>query len=106
MTVVSADGNNVQPIKVDEFRIAVAETFDVIVRPADDKAYTILAASMGRSAFGGGTLAPREGMVAGVPELKKRPLLTMADMGMDHSKMGPQADPFYASGSGLVPNPG
>jgi CopA family copper-resistance protein len=87
MTVVNADGNNVQPVKVDEFRIAVAETYDVIVRPTEDKAYTIFAASMGRSAYGRGTLAPREGMVAEVPDLKERPLLTMADMGMDHSNM-------------------
>jgi CopA family copper-resistance protein len=87
MTVVSADGNNVRPVKVDEFRIAVAETFDVIVQPKDDKAYTIFAESMGRSAFGRGTLAPRDGMVAEVPQLKKSPLLTMADMGMDHSNM-------------------
>ena len=114
MTVVSADGNNVRPVKVDEFRIAVAETFDVIVQPKDDKAYTIFAASMGRSAFGRGTLAPRDGMVAVVPELKKSPLLTMADMGMDHSnmkgmdhsKMKSQVDPFYATGSGLTPNAG
>ncbi len=87
MTVVNADGNNVQPVKVDEFRIAVAETFDVIVRPKDDKAYTIFAASMGRSAYGRGTLAPRDGMTADVPALEKRPLLTMADMGMDHGNM-------------------
>ncbi len=87
MTVVNADGNNVQPVKVDEFRIAVAETYDVIVRPTEDKAYTISAASMGRSAYGRGTLAPREGMVAEVPDLKERPLLTMADMGMDHANM-------------------
>jgi CopA family copper-resistance protein len=87
MTVVNADGNNVQPVKVDEFRIAVAETYDVIVRPTEDKAYTIFAASMGRSAYGRGTLAPREGMVAEVPDLKERPLLTMADMGMDHANM-------------------
>ena len=114
MTVVSADGNNVRPVKVDEFRIAVAETFDVIVQPKDDKAYTIFAESMGRSAFGRGTLAPRDGMVAVVPQLKKSPLLTMADMGMDHSnmkgmdhsKMKSQVDPFYAPGSGLTPNAG
>ena len=114
MTVVSADGNNVRPVKVDEFRIAVAETFDVIVQPKDDKAYTIFAESMGRSAFGRGTLAPRDGMVAEVPQLKKSPLLTMADMGMDHSnmkgmdhsKMKSQVDPFYAPGSGLTPNAG
>lgn len=87
MTVVSADGNNVQPVKVDEFRIAVAETYDVIVRPTDENAYTIFAASMGRSAYGRGTLAPREGMEAKVPALRERPLLTMADMGMNHANM-------------------
>jgi len=87
MTVIAADGNNVRPVKVDELRIAVAETYDVIVRPKDDTAYTIFAASMGRSAYGRATLAPREGMTAVVPKLEKRPLLTMADMGMDHSDM-------------------
>lgn len=87
MTVVSADGNNVRPVKVDELRIAVAETYDVIVQPNEDKAYSIMATSMGRSAFGRGTLAPRDGMKGEVPELGERPLLTMADMGMDHSQM-------------------
>ncbi len=94
MTVVQADGNNVQPVKVDEFRIAVAETYDVIVRPKDDKAYTIFAESMARTAFARGTLAPREGMAAEVPTMREPPLLTMADMrlapemaGMDHSGM-------------------
>jgi L-ascorbate oxidase len=127
MLVVQADGNNVQPVKVGEFRIAVAETYDVIVRPTEDKAYTIFAASMGRSGYARGTLAPREGIAAEVPPLEGRPLLTMADMGMahegmdhaatghgagdakpvDHAAMGhgsaPAADPFYAPGSGLVP---
>ena len=84
MTVVQADGNNVQPVSVDEFRIAVAETYDVIVRPAEDKAYTIFAESMGRTAYARGTLAPREGLTAEVPDLRKSPLLTMADMGMSH----------------------
>ncbi|PKR50854.1 copper resistance system multicopper oxidase [Thalassospira povalilytica] len=89
MTVVQADGNNVQPVKVDEFRIAVAETYDVIVQPKDDKAYAIMAESMGRSGYGFGTLAPHEGMRAEMPELRKEaPLLTMADMGMNHRDMG------------------
>ncbi|MBO6772269.1 MULTISPECIES: copper resistance system multicopper oxidase [unclassified Thalassospira] len=89
MTVVQADGNNVQPVKVDEFRIAVAETYDVIVQPKDDKAYAIMAESMGRSGYGFGTLAPHEGMRAEMPELRKEaPLLTMADMGMNHGEMG------------------
>jgi CopA family copper-resistance protein len=87
MTVVNADGNNVRPVTVDEFRIAVAETYDVIVRPSEDKAYTVFAETMGRSAYARGTLAPRAGMTAAVPKLRKRPLLTMADMGMAHEGM-------------------
>ena len=97
MTVVQSDGNNVRPVKVDEFRIAVAETYDVIVRPKEDRAYTVFAESMGRSAYARGTLAPREGMTAKVPELRERPLLAMVDMpmnhtGMDHSKMAGMGD--------------
>ncbi len=88
MTVVQADGNNVQPVVVDELRIAVAETYDVIVRPKEDKAYTIFAQSMGRSAYARGTLAPRQGMSAEVPALSADPLLTMADMGMAHGDHG------------------
>ncbi|MDE0808410.1 MAG: copper resistance system multicopper oxidase [Alphaproteobacteria bacterium] len=87
MTVVQADGNNVQPVPVDEFRIAVAETYDVIIRPKEDKAYTLFAETMGRTAFARGTLAPREGMTAEVPEMREAPLLTMADMGMAHEGM-------------------
>lgn len=95
MTVVQADGNNVQPVTVDEFRIAVAETYDVIVRPEDAEAYTVFAESMGRTAFVRGTLASKEGLTAEVPAMRKDPVLTMADMGMahgdhgmDHSAMG------------------
>ncbi|MFX4221611.1 MAG: copper resistance system multicopper oxidase [Thalassobaculum sp.] len=88
MTVVQADGNNVQPVTVDEFRIAVAETYDVIVRPQDDRAYTVFAESMGRTAFARGTLAPRDGMEGDVPDLREPPLLTMADMGMAHGDHG------------------
>lgn len=88
MVVVQADGNNVQPVKVDEFRIAVAETYDVIVQPKQARTYTVFAESMGRSGYARGTLAPRQGMTAQVPSLRKPPVLTMADMsgmhGMDH----------------------
>ena len=88
MTVVQADGNNVRPVKVDEFRIAVAETYDVIVRLKENWAYTIFAETMGRSAYARGTLAPREGMTADVPKLRKRRLLSMVDMPMDHAGHG------------------
>ncbi|MGE4218463.1 MAG: copper resistance system multicopper oxidase [Alphaproteobacteria bacterium] len=87
MTVVQADGNNVQPVPVDELRIAVAETYDVIVRPEKEEAYTILAEAMDRSGYARATLAPRPGMAAEVPALRPRPLLTMADMGMAHEGM-------------------
>ena len=90
MTVVQADGNNVQPVVIDEFRIAVAETYDVIVEPEEDRAYTLFAESMARTGFARGTLAPREGLEAAVPPTRDPPFLTMADMGhgeMDHSEM-------------------
>ena len=92
MTVVQADGNNVLPVSVDEFRIAVAETYDVIVRPKADKAYTIFAESMGRTAYARGTLAPRKGMSAKVPEMREAPLLTMADMALDPNMAGMHGD--------------
>jgi len=82
MTVVQADGNDVEPVVVDEFRIGVAETYDVIVEPKADAAYTIFAQSMDRSGYARGTLAPREGMTADVPPMDPRPLRTMVDMGM------------------------
>jgi CopA family copper-resistance protein len=87
MTVVQADGQNVQPVTVDEFQIAVAETYDVIVQPDAGQAYTVFAESMDRSGYARGTLAPRVGMVADVPRLRERPLRTMVDMGMDMESM-------------------
>ncbi|MDH4609822.1 copper resistance system multicopper oxidase [Pseudomonas sp. BN102] len=88
MTVVAADGQPVEPVSVDEFRIAVAETYDVLVEPAGGEAYTIFAQSMDRSGYARGTLAVREGLSAPVPEPDPRPLIDMADMGMDHGGMG------------------
>jgi CopA family copper-resistance protein len=86
MTVVAADGLHVHPVTVDEFRIAVAETFDVIVEPTGQDAFTIFAQSMDRTGYARGTLAVREGLSAPVPGPDPRPLLTMADMG--HGDMG------------------
>ena len=88
MTVVAADGLHVEPVGVDEFRIAVAETYDVIVEPASAEAYTIFAQSMDRTGYARGTLAVREGLSAPVPEVDPRPLIGMDDMGMDHGSMG------------------
>jgi CopA family copper-resistance protein len=82
MTVVQADGNDVEPVTVDEFRISVAETYDVIVQPHDESAFTIFAQSEDRTGYARATLAPRGGMAAAVPPMDPRPLLTMVDMGM------------------------
>lgn len=87
MTVVQADGNDVQPVTVDELRIAVAETYDVIVQPQEDRAYTFFAEAMDRSGYARATLTPRAGLQATVPALRERPLLSMADMGMSHEGM-------------------
>ncbi|WP_375737852.1 copper resistance system multicopper oxidase [Pseudomonas boanensis] len=88
MTVVAADGQYVAPVSVDEIRMAVAETYDVIVEPSSAEAYTIFAQSMDRTGYARGTLAVREGLSAAVPEPDPRPLISMADMGMDHGAMG------------------
>jgi FtsP/CotA-like multicopper oxidase with cupredoxin domain len=91
MTVVAADGQYVHPVTVDEFRIATAETYDVIVEPTGQDVFTIFAQSNDRTGFAAGTLAVREGLRAPVPNLDPRPMLTMADMGhggMDHAAMG------------------
>jgi CopA family copper-resistance protein len=87
MTIVQADGQNVQPVEVDEFRISPAETYDVIVEPQTDKAYTVFAETMDRSGYARGTLAPRAGLTAEIPKRRPRPTLTMKDMGMDMSGM-------------------
>lgn len=113
MTVVAADGLHVKPVSVDEFRIAVAETFDVIVEPVQD-AYTVFAQSMDRTGYARGTLAMKAGLSAPVPALDPRPLVTMDDMGMggmdhgsmagmDHSAMGGmQAHPATENDNPLV----
>ena len=87
MTVVQADGLNVVPTEIDEFQIAVAETYDVIVTPVEDRAYTMVAEANDRSGMGRATLAPRAGMAAEVPPLRERPLATMKDMGLGDMDM-------------------
>ncbi|HKJ07687.1 MAG TPA: copper resistance system multicopper oxidase [Gammaproteobacteria bacterium] len=87
MTVVAADGQNVHPVTVDEFRIGVAETYDVVVQPHDDRAYTVFAQSVDRSGYARGTLAPRAGMQAPIPAMDPVPTLTMSDAGMSMAGM-------------------
>jgi FtsP/CotA-like multicopper oxidase with cupredoxin domain len=90
MSVIQADGNDVMPVTADEFRISVAETYDVIVQPTTDRAYTIFVQAEDRSGYARGTLAPRPGMAAAIPPMDPRPLRTMTDMGMggmEHGEM-------------------
>jgi CopA family copper-resistance protein len=105
MTVVQADGLNVAPVEVDEFQIATAETYDVIVTPLEDRAYTLVAEANDRSGMGRATLAPRPGMAAEVPPLRERPLATMKDMGMGGmgmGDMGAMAGMDHGSGDGAM----
>src|SRR5579859_2262682 len=87
ISVVAADGQNVRPVEVDEFQIGNAETYDVIVEPSEDRAFTLVAEAVDRSGMARGTLAPRTGMTAPVPPLRNRPLASMKDMGMDMGAM-------------------
>lgn len=84
MTIIAADGQNVRPVEVDEFQIGTAETYDVIVETGSAEAYAIVGESMDRSGMALATLASRPGARASVPALRDPPLLTMADMGMNH----------------------
>ena len=104
MTVVQADGENVRPVETDEFQISVAETYDVIVQPTEDRAYTIVSEAIDRSGMGRATLAPRLGMTAEVPPLREVPNLTMRDMGMggmDHGAMGDMSGMDHDAMSGM-----
>ena len=82
MTVIAVSGQWVQPVETDEFRIEIAQTYDVIVTPTETEAYTVFAESVDRSGYARGTLAPIAGMSGPIPSMRPRPVLTMADMGM------------------------
>jgi CopA family copper-resistance protein len=101
MTVISADGQDIAPVPVDEFRISVAETYDVIVEPQDERAYTLFAQSIDRTGYARGTLAPREGMEAEVPTMDPRVWLSMKDM-MGAMPMGAM-DSSAPQGGGSMP---
>lgn len=100
MDVVMADGKAVKPVNVHEFRMGTAETYDVLVRPRQDKPFTIFAESIDRSGYARGTLSPEPGLSAAVPPLRPRPVRKMEDIGMmagmdmssgkmmDHTQMG------------------
>jgi len=87
MTVVQADGQDVEPVETDELQIAIAETYDVIVQPEEAAAFAIIAEAIDRSGLCRATLAPRIGMAGPIVPLRERPLLGMKDMGMDMGGM-------------------
>ena len=105
MTVVQADGQNVQPVTVEEFRFGPAETYDVIIEPTEDQAYTIFAETIDRSGYARGTIAPRPGMEGEIPERRRRPIRTMEDMGMSMEGMDMEGmempDMKHSDGSGM-----
>ena len=100
LTMVSKDGQTLQPVETDEFRISVAETYDFVVQPQEDRAYTFFAESISRDGYARATLAPRLGMAAPVPPLRQRPVRRLEDFGMGMmdgpGSMGnPDPDPIY-----------
>ena len=105
MTVVQADGQHVRPVRVHELRMGAAETYDVLVEPAEDRTYSVFAETTDRSGFALGTLAPREGMRAPIPERRVRPVRTMADMGMGGHDMSGSAS-GREPGVSVQPEPG
>ena len=106
MKVIQVDGQDVRDVAVDEFQIATAETYDVVVEPKAG-AHTIVAEAMDRSGMGVATLTDTPGRKGLVPPLREPVTLTMADMGMagmdemegmdhsmrDMSKLPPDAEP-------------
>lgn len=82
MDVVMADGKAVRPVRVQEFRIGVAETYDILVRPTEDRPFTLFAESLDRSGHARGTLSPEPGLEAAVPERRPRPVRKLKDIGM------------------------
>ncbi|ODS23819.1 hypothetical protein AB835_06965 [Candidatus Endobugula sertula] len=88
MTVVASDGQNIEPVTIDEFRIGVAETYDVVVEPNDDSAYTIFAQSIDRTGYTRGVLTPDPSWTADIPQMDDAPILVHRDMGMAHGDHG------------------
>jgi CopA family copper-resistance protein len=104
MKVVAADGQNIEPVSIDEFRIAVAETYDVVVEPSADSAYTIFAQSIDRTGYARGILSPDADWSAEVPQMDPPALLGHRDMGMggmDHSKMSGMSGMDHSKMSGM-----
>ncbi|WP_444924124.1 copper resistance system multicopper oxidase [Microbulbifer sp. DLAB2-AF] len=92
MTVVTADGQNIQPVRVDEFRLGTGETYDVVVRPSGDRAYTLFAQAIDRGGYARGTLTPAQSLSAEVPPMDPIPILDKRDMGFIRASGARAAD--------------
>ncbi|WP_444910564.1 copper resistance system multicopper oxidase [Microbulbifer sp. TRSA005] len=92
MTVVTADGQNIQPVRVDEFRLGTGETYDVVVRPSGDRAYTLFAQAIDRGGYARGTLTPAQSLSAEVPPMDPIPILDKRDMGFTRASGARAAD--------------
>ncbi|TXD97846.1 copper resistance system multicopper oxidase [Psychrobacter frigidicola] len=79
MTVVAADGNDIEPVTIDDFRIGVAEIYDVIVTPTKE-AYTFFAQNIDRTGYVTATLATKEAARAATPAMDEIEWMTMGDM--------------------------
>ncbi len=111
MTIVAADGLNVQPLEIDEFQMGSAETYDVIIKPTDARAYAFVAEAIDRSGQAVATFGPDAGLRAEAPTMRAAPVLTMKDMGMedmagmvetDHSSMDMSAPSEIKRGPGVA----
>ncbi|MCW4592156.1 copper resistance system multicopper oxidase [Gluconacetobacter entanii] len=101
MTVIQADGNEVEPVTVDEFRIGTAETYDVLVTPGSPGPYTVFAQAEDRTGYARGTLATQAGISGPVPPMDPRPLRTMTDMGMGHMDMHTRPSSHHTDMEGM-----
>jgi CopA family copper-resistance protein len=101
MTVVASDGNYVKPVDIEEFRIGVAETYDVIVEPKAHQAYAIFAQSIDRSGFALGNLTSNASLRPTIPKMDAVPVLTHTDMGMNMGSMKKTEDKGMKCSSGM-----
>jgi CopA family copper-resistance protein len=80
MTVVAADGRAVEPVVVDELRMGVAETYDVIVAPKDERPLRLFAQTVDRNASVLAGIGPAPAALE-APARRPQPILLLSEMG-------------------------
>lgn len=88
MMIVAADGVDVEPVRVDRQRIAIAETFDVIVTIPDNGSYEFRATSEDGTGYSSTILG--EGALSKAPDIPKPNPFLMGHSGheMNQTDMG------------------